>query len=114
MPSTPEQAESPRLAAWLAEALVEPLCKALDRAGITLVAAAGNGQHIASLGEKRAIEVCSDPKELLRDDVDAVLVADPALGLETEVVATMMQQAARIGACLRAASILVAAASQPL
>lgn len=72
----------------------------MEDAGITLVAVAGNGRYITELAEQRGIEFCSDPKELIREDVDAVLVADPALSLDTEAIATMMQQTSRIGARL--------------
>ena len=97
MSGTKQKPDSPRLAAWLTDALAEPISAALMNAGIELKAAAGDGtQHIARIEESDiAIEICTDPRDLLRQDVDAVLIADPALSLDTEILATMINDADR-------------------
>lgn len=93
---TPEVADC-RIAAWLGEALCEPLGTTLCRSPIDLAAVAGAGPGSAAFAEANGLEHLADPRALLQLDVDTLLIADPTLDVGAESLAALMREAAHKG-----------------
>ena len=86
---------TPRIAAWLAPSIAAPMAKALTSRGIEVVGLAGDRPELAGLAESMGVSYHTDPRSLIGCDVDAVLIADPTLGMDASVIEAMMVEAAR-------------------
>lgn len=84
-----------RLGVWLGQDLCEPILNALESSSLKPVAIAGTGPTISARADALELTLEDDVRNLCRDDIDAVLIADPGLAIDAETLATMMRETTR-------------------